>query len=652
MNFIWAGSREKINNELKFSINLNGECDLLKVCAADFFKVIGDGKYICYGPSRTAANYTRPKLVNVKGVKQLDVYVLAYNVATYSCDMQLPFFGAEVYKENKVVYNSLDFSVCENSARDLNSPRYSSQRGFMENYDFTAVKDVFLKPYPVDNPTELETLEEVCDYNLIIPKKLAVSNAKFDNVCQPSWYKKELYAPKKTDFSVEKDFLKKVKKGEYACEDYYLDQEKTAVFKFDITAREESEIFVAFDEMISNGWNFRRSGCNDLIRVKVPVGKTEFFGSEPYAFKYLKLFYKGDVDVSISLVLIENNRIIEIDAECDEKLSTIFSAASNTFKQNVLDIFMDCPGRERAGWLCDSYFMAKAEKLFTGKNDVEKAFIYNFLISDTPEIEKDMFPKCFPSEHSSKLYIPNWAMWLVVELKDYLTRTGDRELIDVAKERVYKLVKFFDKYVNEYGLLENLESWVFIEWSVCNTKPYIKGVNFPSNMLFAYMLDAIYDLYGDIEFKERAEKIKKTVKELSFNGEFFVDNAVRKRGKLKRVDKHVSETCQYYALFTNIECDKAFKDNIIKEFGPKRTTAYPKIGKSNMFIGNYLRLLWLKDIGENERVLSESVDYFYNMAKTTGTLWEHNKPHASCNHGFTAVIAVILLEVLNALKKN
>ena len=38
----------------------------------------------------------------------------------------------------------------------------------------------------------------------------------------------------------------------------------------------------------------------------------------------------------------------------DGELLRIFDAAKATFCQNTADCFMDCPGRERAGWLCDS----------------------------------------------------------------------------------------------------------------------------------------------------------------------------------------------------------------------------------------------------------------------------------------------------------
>ena len=59
----------------------------------------------------------------------------------------------------------------------------------------------------------------------------------------------------------------------------------------------------------------------------------------------------------------------------DSDLKKVYQAAISTFRENAVDIFMDCPGRERAGWLCDSFFTARTEKYLTGKNLIE----YNFL---------------------------------------------------------------------------------------------------------------------------------------------------------------------------------------------------------------------------------------------------------------------------------
>ena len=46
--------------------------------------------------------------------------------------------------------------------------------------------------------------------------------------------------------------------------------------------------------------------------------------------------------------------------------------------------------------------------------------------------------------------------------------------------------------------------------------------------------------------------------------------------------------------------------------------------------------------GYEQQVLNEMEGFFLTMAKTTGTLWEHKAPSASCNHGFAAHIARVL----------
>ena len=91
---------------------------------------------------------------------------------------------------------------------------------------------------------------------------------------------------------------------------------------------------------------------------------------------------------------------------------------------------MDCPSRERAGWLCDSFFTARVEYVLTGTCTVEKVFLENFLLADQFEhLPEGMLPMCYPADHYDGVFIPNWAMWFVLELEEYLVRSGDTELI-------------------------------------------------------------------------------------------------------------------------------------------------------------------------------------------------------------------------------
>ena len=118
MKFIWAGTREKKNSRLIFELTLKKECDTLTLCAADFYRVFFDGVFQCYGPERTAAGYSRKKVLSLKGVKQIRIEVAAYNVRCYVCDYQLPFFGAELTKDNQLIYNS--YQLCFKSFKIIN----------------------------------------------------------------------------------------------------------------------------------------------------------------------------------------------------------------------------------------------------------------------------------------------------------------------------------------------------------------------------------------------------------------------------------------------------------------------------------------------------------------------------------------------------
>ncbi len=649
MDFIWGKLTNEKNQRLEFVLDAIEQCDALTVCAVDFYQIYLDGVLTAYGPARTAAGYVRPRAVSVKGVKKIAIKVASYGVINYSCDFQNPFFGAEVLRGDSVVYGTGDFNCYIDTAIKIDVPRYCSQRGFMEMFDFNNRKLIPLQTETVKAPCVIDEVEDRATYESLRFEKGDSGEFKgFERANECVMVDRYV-----SSFDVVKDFIHKNWSGYKYC-DYVLSEEHTGFISLTGKTKRDVRLFILFEEYIDDGkWFFRRGGCNDFVSVTVPAGDFSVITFEPYALKYLKILFdcdENEIEFTPNLIALENGNAKRVPITGKTKVDKIFYAAYNTFKQNVLDIFMDCPSRERAGWLCDSYFMGKAEKFFCGDNAIEKAFIENFLIGETPEIEKGMLPKCFPAEHTNNLYVPNWALWFIVELKEYFERTGDAKTVSLSKEKVYGIVDFFKRYLNEYGLLENLESWVFVEWSVSNDKDYVRGLNFPSNMLYAYALDCVAALYDDATLKEQAEKVREKIVELSFNGKFFCDNSVRLNGNLLRCDNHISETCQYYALFTGLCPTEEFKRVMINEFGPMRNGAHPEIGRSNMFIGNYLRFFWLCSLGEYERVIKECEDYFYAMAEKTGTLWEHDGPTASCNHGFASAAAVILAKCLEGKK--
>jgi len=141
--------------------------------------------------------------------------------------------------------------------------------------------------------------------------------------------------------------------------------------------------------------------------------------------------------------------------------------------------------------------------------------------------------------------------------------------------------------------------------------------------------------------------MRQTIRQLSWNGEFFEDNALRnEHGDLYKTG-NTTETCQYYAFFFAVATKEEYPvlfEKMMTQFGPKRDIQkiYPNVFPSNAFIGNYLRLEVLLRYGYTEQVLQDCRDFFSGMAALTGTLWEHAQLSASLNHGFASMAAVYI----------
>jgi alpha-L-rhamnosidase len=361
--------------------------------------------------------------------------------------------------------------------------------------------------------------------------------------------------------------------------------------------------------------------------------------------RYLKLnLLQGMCEVE-NLYLREyaNSETEEARFSCSNpRLNQIYEAARQTFKQNATDIFMDCPSRERAGWLCDSFFTSRVAFDLCGNTTIEKNFFENYLLpAGFTHLPEGMLPMCYPADHYDGVFIPNWALWFVIQLEEYQARSGDQELVVALRFRLEALYEYFQKFINQDGLLEKLESWVFVEWSKANS--FVQHVSYPTNMLYAAALAAGGRMYNEPDLIDQAEQIRDVIRQQSFDGEFFVDNAVRKDGQLQ-VTQNRTEICQYFAFFFDIATPQTHSelwDKLLHQFGPKRkqTNTFPEIHLANAFVGNYLRSELLSRYDQQAQIKKEIVDFFLYMAEQTGTLWENIGASASCNHGFSSHVA-------------
>lgn len=696
---VWVRGRAEVMNDM---VGFRGDFVAKSGCAcrvrvtgSTVYRLFVNGAFAGYGPARGPKGRFRVDEWDVSrlahsGTNAVAIEVSGYNVDNYYYSRQPSFVQAEILVDGQAVTSTPEGFCAVQLPRVRKCSRFSGQRGFGEKWTIErAAYDWRTKPVPATLPLErrpdvrlLPRIAPYPDFGTIVPTAAFKTRIEYDPsakvveagfVEHRTWDGKPSpvggYRKEELDANIcyENRRVKTVSAkpaagtaAELVATDgviFDVGRNSTGFFGMRVAVRKPGRMGFAFDEVLTDGTvsSTRMKVANVVMYDFREPGIYRIENFEPNTFRWLHAYaLEGDFRIECPFVREYKSPAANgFRFDCgDAELKAIFEAARETFAQNAVDVFTDCPGRERAGWLCDSWFTARTSHLLTRSLDLEELFLSNYALADGfPDIDSGMLPMCYPADFASGRYIPNWAMWLVLELDDYRRRGGKEELIARLRPRLLDLVGFLRRFRNADGLLERLPSWVFVEWSRSNA--LVQDVNYPSNMLWAETLDAMNRLYGLPELSEEARRVRDTVNRQSWTGSWYCDNAVRQKDGSLKLSGECTETCQYYAFMFGTATQTSRPElwrRLVSEFGPgrfdpndrKRLIRYPEIWPSNAFIGNYLRLELLSKAGLGEQVVREIRGYFSYMTEKTGTLWEHDAASASCCHGFASYVAVLL----------
>ena len=688
---VWIKGRTTERNlTVGFRVTFDGkDADRLRYSASSIARVWLNGGFLCYGPARGPHGTDRvdeiPLAARVKpGRNVLAFEVAGYNVESFYLLNEPAYLVAEVLSRDGRVLAATKpggpFEATVVSERVQKVPRFSYQRPFCEVYrlrpDWSAwrtggvremlpLEEVAGSPW-IARTASYPAYDVTAEFRPVRrgrlirrePQKMHEGRsvtgeedprrgyAKADIAVQPVYEIQRL--AEKSRETPRDGIAQRLEGASYILYDHGLCD--TGFLGAKVVCRKPGRIYFYFDEVLVNddidvsrmSWQCVNAVTYDFLEP----GVYEIEAFEPNTFRYLKVLgdgFEGEL-TGLYVRAYKNGETGRASFESsDPALNEIFAAARETFVQNAVDALTDCPSRERAGWLCDSFFSSRSERWLTGSNPVERCFLENFARTTFYPTKEDRFlPMCYPADAG---LLPNWNFWFVFELEEYLARTGDRALIELMRPKVKGVIASFRKYRNADGLLEKLPGWVFVEWSKANE--LVQDVNYPSNMTYAKMLEIAARLYGWTDCADEAGIVRETVRRQSWTGEWFCDNAVRQEDGTLRLSGECTETCQYYAFYFGTADAKDYHElwnRLITDFGPKRreTKAWPKIHPANAFVGNYLRLELLSRASLSAQILDETKGYLHGMARRTGTLWEHDNISNSCDHGFASHATVVL----------
>jgi alpha-L-rhamnosidase len=702
------------------SLQRNTTALRIVLTAHTWYELRIDGQFVGYGPARSPVGILRLDSYDILPFCQtkepiLQIRLVAYHHPSYYSMQQAPFLLGEIQGEcgdgsNWVIPTDETWDVWIDTTRKLDTPRMSFQRGTVESYTFTSEHWNSFDPEQLpDHATPAQICEQDPSETLkprsiplpafppIFPDSVLsffsfiehTPDEPYDRLWweqqEDPYFKMNILAapfashyiralelvpfdgtvkrfnPLTTQNPQDSLGIRNREKGSLVIFDFGTN--RCGFIHISGALAKPGMLRVVYAERLTElgALNPMDNHCHQFIELKVDQGFV-FESMEAYTFRYLGIYiYGADQEVDLANVFVRDFAFpyaIAADFRCsDGELTRIWQASVETLRLNMLDTFMDCPGRERAGWLGDSVFSARAAFYFWGDTTLNRKMLEDFLEAQQVDTLPDgMIPMCFPADHPNGQFIPNWSLFLLVQLEDYRRMTGDCSLIDMHEARIRALLTYLQQFENEQGLLEDVAGWVFVEWSIANDRT--NGINVATNALYQMVLQIAATWYGDNTFQQKAKTIRKHVSHLALHpdGNIYSDQILRDTHNTLFPAFGFSEATQAYLHWTGClekEWKEESKRKMIRNMGPYPTEMprFNGMETSRMFFGYMMRWDCLGEwdildlmIREMKKVLG------YMLEKGPGTLWEHNHDYYSTCHGFAGYVGYVLMRYVLGIK--
>lgn len=687
---IWAKGKKQRNTMLAFCLQLEYTDCVLQLAASNTFRICLNGELITYGPMRNAHGISNISEIPLSKSGYLTIEVCYYGIYSYSNIMAAPFFAAQILRNGKVVADSFDFACYEMADKCKIVQRYCVQRPFVEIYDGSIDRTAFYQGY--HTLQKLETIKtqgnRLGPSSLPIPiKNESVEGCEIERGCVvfndqlPLWRDRSIQdVPSRWDGYSQAEIgalisdevcayeYKKDLNGGIKYVLYELPINYTGFCNVKIHAKNKCCVTVIFDEAAdfasnadskkfldqyyANGTKplvFHRVGSCNIVRWTVDRGQHTLQSFEPYTFKFLKVIVDGEADISFAGVKKyenENANVIKYHFE-DAQLQTIMDAAMATYRQNAVDFFTDCPGRERSGYAGDMIFTGNAEKIISGENCIENTHLEIYLHSRyRPLTVPEILPMCYPSDHVDGVFIITFPCLLAMRLLDRFSFNSFDYMAKKYQGVLYDTYEYLSRFENEYGLIENVGGAIFIEYTKSND--FQGSVSTVMNVLYVCLLEVLAKIEKNRDFADKAKKVSLSIIKYMFDGKYFRDRLQRHGEELVQT-QDISETCQYYVLMSGIADGETFKDyrtNIINNFGPSVESEINELVASNIFTGYFMRFRYLLRERLYDKLLADIKQLYFPMAEKARTLWEFKVPTNSLNHGYNSYAIVCIVRAL------
>ena len=249
-----------------------------------------------------------------------------------------------------------------------------------------------------------------------------------------------------------------------------LGEEEVGYLTLKLHSATTQKILIAYGEHIHDGCVRRLIGTRDFS-VEVTLKAGENFYMNPFrrlGLRYLEVFAEAPIEpecISVTPVYYP----LQFTGNLPENPldRRIYEACVRTLELCMHEHYEDCPWREQGLYCMDSRNQMLCGYYCFQEQVFPRA---NLKLMSQDNREDNLLSMCFPSRDFGTergLAIPSFSLHYFTQLREYLTYTGDKTLIQEAWPKMESVLRVFTDRIQNGCIpsFEGAEHWNFYEWS-------------------------------------------------------------------------------------------------------------------------------------------------------------------------------------------
>jgi hypothetical protein len=362
-------------------------------------------------------------------------------------------------------------------------------------------------------------------------------------------------------------------------------------------------------------------------------GKQEFQTFDKRAFRYLEMQIRGvrqplqigPVSLLFSTYPIEARGNFQCS---DQRLNQIWEIGQYTVQLNMEDGYTDCPWRERGQWWGDVRIEALCNYYGFGDMPLIRRALQ---LQAQSQNEEGIIWGVYPTDwQGAKL--PTFTLIWILTLWDYYLFSGDAALVKELFPKVQKALQFFEKYLDEHHLLNEVPYWNFVDWAKVETRGESTAVNclyYRGLICAAQLAEAIGDHGNVSKYNSMTEQVKQAINARLWNAERNAYHDARLNGEL--IDQ-VSQQANSLAIVFEVAPKERWQKILDYIHEPAKNVSQAGSPYFSFYV-----LAAMYKAGRHEQALQYIRERWGKMLNCGATTWwEMWQPMASFCHGWSA----------------